>query len=397
MKKIITFCFAAFAAIITGHSQPVLTSGFNGMASVNGTTYTRTGTVGDPTGAYAFVCASNDRTKFFAASFAKRYLYYVDPGSFNVTDSINYIMYNLTASNEPNTLFARTNNGLGRVNTLTKTVTDSVAIPSAQFVTERPNSKEVWVSSNNSIYVVDYTGSLTSTPFTTSAVSTDNGDTRFTKGGTLAYRTAWTGTKVYKINAVTKTVIDSLTTPVGINAIEVSADSSKIFVTFPSAKKVRIYATSTMTIIDSIDCGTREPFDIYRHPTRAEIWVVAHYDDTVTVFNEATHAQIATINIASSPHSLAFGVGTTSINEYYSPAFNIKAYPNPTNGIITISGTTNGDLITVYTLSGRLVSSTHATGAQQSLDISERASGNYIIRVSDSHGYIKASIPVTNR
>ena len=78
-----------------------------------------------------------------------------------------------------------------------------------------------------------------------------------------------------------------------------------------------------MAVTDSIDCGTREPFDIYRHPDRAEIWVVNHFKDTVTVFNETTYAQIAAIPVTGSPHSLAFATGATGINN---PVQNIYAY-----------------------------------------------------------------------
>ncbi len=397
MKKIFTMCIAIFGLKTAAQSQPVIVSGFTGMASVNGTAYSRIGTVGDPTGGYGFVCASKDRTNFFGSSSAKRYIYYVNPSTFTITDSINYKVYAMSATNEPNTMFVRTDNGLSRINTLTKTITDSLAIPSAQFVAERPNSKEVWVTSDNKVYVVDYSGSLAATQFTVSPVSSDNGDMRFTTGGTLAYKVAWTSKKVYKINAASKTIQDSvvITGVTGPGSIEVSADSSKVFVTFPSDKKVRVYSTSTMTIIDSINCGTREPFDIYRHPDRAEIWIVNHFKDTVTVFNEGTYAQIAAINVTSSPHSLAFGTGTTGISRQEIAAEQLKVYPNPASGKVDISGIANGDCIKVYNTIGQLIYSTNASNRQEQLNISQFTAGNYIVIITTYDGKAKANIVFT--
>lgn len=380
MRKKSTLCIVGCLAVFAASGQPVLVSGYNGMASVNGTTYTKTGTAGNTAGAYGFVCASNDRGKFYGAWSARQYIYYIDAATFNVTDSINYTAYAISATNEPSTMFARTANGLTRINTATKTIVDSVAIGSAQFITERPNSKEVWVTSNNNIYVVNYSGAMAATSFTSSVVSTDNGDVRFAKGGSLAYKLAWTSKKVYKINASTKTIIDSIILSTAGGSLEVSADSSKVFVTFPSEKKVRIYSTATNLIIDSIDCGTREPFDIYRHPTRSEIWVVNHFKDSVTVFNENTYAQIAAFNVSTSPHSLAFGSATTGIDEQYGQiSKNIVLYPNPTKNYITLTGAEASNIIKIFTITGKEVMSITATGKTENIDISPLPAGTYLL------------------
>jgi Secretion system C-terminal sorting domain len=383
MKKIITLLSIFQLAAMISMAQPVLVSGFNGMAAVNGTTYHKTGTVGNPTGGYGFVCASNDRMKFFASWFFHQYLYFIDPSTFNVTDSMNYSAYEITAANEPNNMFARTAYGLSRINTTTKTVTDSIAIPTPQYTRERPNSKEVWVTSNNLIYVINYASGLTSTSFAASAVTTDNGEMKFTTGGTLCYKVAWTSNKIYKINAITKAKIDSVSTaPSTPSGVAISADSSQIFVSFPSDFKVRVYATSTMTIVDSISTGTREPFDMYRHPDRPEIWVVNHFKDSVTVYNEASHAFITAFDVNGSPHSLAFGIGSTGINDNHTQFSGILAYPNPAKDFVKITGIPDNATINLSDVTGRIVLSRRSAGIEEVIDTKNLNPGTYFLKVS---------------
>jgi len=392
--KLTALC-ALLACGISANAQPVLAGGFTGMAKVDGGTYTKTGVAGDPAGGYAFVAASHDRTTFFASSSSKHHIYFINPSTYDITDSLAHTVYYITATNEPNTLFARTDSGLCRINTLTKTITDSVNIADAFHVAERPNSKEVWVGANNKVVVVDYTSGLNATPFTYSGVATDNGDIRFTAGGTIAYKLAWTSEKLYKINAATKIVMDSLTCSSSPGNLEVSRDSSKVFITFPGDKKIRIYATSSMTIIDSIDCGTREPFDIYNHPTRNEIWVVNHFKDSVTVFNDATYAQIAALPVTGSPHALAFSLGTTAAGNINTTAATIAAYPNPVSNSITVTGIIAGDNIRAYDVAGHELFTIIVTGTQQTFDISSLGTGIYIMQVLSKEGNRKASLSIT--
>src|SRR4051812_9929476 len=110
MKNGLAF-FAALSFFASASGQPVLVGGFNGMAAVNGTMYNHIGQVGDLTGGYPFVCVSNDRLKFYASSFSKHYLYFIDPATFTVTDSMQHSFYAIGAGNEPNMLFARTDAG----------------------------------------------------------------------------------------------------------------------------------------------------------------------------------------------------------------------------------------------------------------------------------------------
>jgi hypothetical protein len=150
-----------------------------------------------------------------------------------------------------------------------------------------------------------------------------------------------------------------------------------------------------MTIIDSIDCGTREPFDIYNHPTRNEIWVVNHFKDSVTVFNDVSYAQIAAFPVTSSPHALAFGTGTSATDMQIMTTAAIIAYPNPVSNTVTVSGIATGDKIRVYDVAGRELFVLIATGTQQAFDISSLGAGTYTIQILSDQGSRKASLPIT--
>lgn len=379
------------AALTTGAAaQPVLVSGFNTMPTVNGTTYSKIGNLGKPGRAYQYVCCANDRLTMYATSFTVNYLYYIDPATFTITDSMNHQFYNITATNETNTIFARTNTGLARIDAVAKMVTDSINLANAVYVHERPNSKEVWVPSNsNMVYVVDYTSAMTSTSFTAGGSATDVGEVAFTSGGTMAYKLGWNTKKVYKIDAATKTVLDSVS-DAGVSGIAVSADSSKIFVSDHNNHKIRIYLTATMTIVDSISCGTRGPMDLYHHPNRAEIWAANPFKDSITVFNENTYSQIAAFNVNANPHSMAFGISSTAANTA-AKSDNILIYPNPATDAISITGASAGAHITVYNVAGRAISSTVASTGNMSISLADNAAGTYFVQVCDKAGKLQAT------
>ncbi len=394
MRKYFTLMMMSCAT--AAWSQPVISSGFSGMAAVNGTTYTRTGYIPANTGSYQFVGSAKDG-KLFASSFSRMYLYYIDPATFTITDSFAHTLYNISAMNEANTLFARTDNGVLRFNTATKTIVDSVNLSGVSSITERPNSKEVWVINDNQVNVVSYSSGLSASLVGVPASgSSDGGDVRFTTGGSIAYKLSWTRYKVYKIDANTKTLIDSSAAIPGGSSIEVSHDSSKIYVTCPTLFRVRIFRASDMVLIDSFSNGTREPFDLYRHPTRQEIWVVNHFKDSVTVFNESTNAQIAAFGLTSSPHSLAFSSGSTGVKNVAKQS-DINAFPNPTSGVVTITGLNYESWINVYDISGRQVFATHPTDKNCNMDISALDAGMYHLSVWNKENGIETTISILKK
>ncbi|HIB47958.1 MAG TPA: T9SS type A sorting domain-containing protein [Flavobacteriaceae bacterium] len=60
-------------------------------------------------------------------------------------------------------------------------------------------------------------------------------------------------------------------------------------------------------------------------------------------------------------------------------------YPNPTTNLLTISALTNIETITIYNSLGQLILQQEETGNTASVDVSELASGLYIVQVGTGH------------
>lgn len=389
MKQIFTTITALFMLSFSASAQRVLCGGFGttGMGLVNGTTYTKTGTLGS--GGFPFVSASKDGNRFYATGSDK--LYFIDVATSAFTDSLTISLRNLCSSNESDILFATTKTSFVRINTTTKTVVDSLVLGVPWLPEERPNSKEVWVTDSGKIHVIDYSSSLAVTTFSVAASPYDYMGVRFSPGGTMAFKGAGTGKMLYKIDPATKAITASVNTaPVVPGALVVSHDSSKVFVNDATNMKVMIYKSSDLSLLDSIVLN-KVPMNIYRHPTRNEIWVVHHFNDSISVFDENTKALIAAFDCAGSPWYIAFGVGSpTAVQNIMNNNSGISIYPNPANGNITFAGTAKDDKVTICDMSGKVVLSVNKSTEQ--VNISALNAGYYIARIVDSKNSAKAAL-----
>ncbi len=383
MKKLCTLLLAAVA--ISAQAQNALITGFGSMGAINATTYAKTSPVG--TGGYYSVSSSRDGQRFYASR-NNGTLYYINASTYAYTDSISIQFNDIASANETDRLFALRDSFLFRLNTTTKSV-DSIVVGKELFkLEERPGTKEIWISGTNKIYIADYTSSLVVTnTISAGAGQFDYGEIRFTKGGSLAYKLASNVNRLYRINANSKTVTDSVATPyTGVTGIEVSTDSSKVFVSSPNLQRIYIHNATTLALIDSI-VTTRETFFLYRHPSRGEIWAINHFDDSVTVYNDATNAQIAAFDGAPSNHVIAFATGTTSIQNAITKAPGYKIYPNPATTELHIDfGKSEQHNVSVYNTAGVKTAAYAASSASFTLDITALPAGTYFIIVHSNDG-----------
>jgi hypothetical protein len=65
---------------------------------------------------------------------------------------------------------------------------------------------------------------------------------------------------------------------------------------------------------------------------------------------------------------------------------NLRLHPNPTNGIVTLSGTHASDIITAISMDGKLMTELRSTSALQTLDVSGWAPGVYVLTVRSETG-----------
>lgn len=64
----------------------------------------------------------------------------------------------------------------------------------------------------------------------------------------------------------------------------------------------------------------------------------------------------------------------------------MKAHPNPTDGLLIVGGVETGDLLTVFSMDGRLLSESTVVGNRMQVDLSGNPSGVYLLRVIGSQG-----------
>jgi hypothetical protein len=72
----------------------------------------------------------------------------------------------------------------------------------------------------------------------------------------------------------------------------------------------------------------------------------------------------------------------TSVNSLESD--NIMLYPNPTNGVINISGVKNGYRIQVYNSAGSVIRNINVKNDIEKISLNNEPAGMYIIVVSDN-------------
>lgn len=297
--------------------QKIMVSGTTGIANLSGTTYPGTlyqfvSTVGS--GNYYAVSTSADGGIFFAAKNDGK-VYQFNSTTLATIKSTTKQFFDIASGRTNGVLYGITDSALVRMNVSTDAMASSQKFGILYKLEERPNSNEVWVTSGNKICIVRDT--ITTDASTVMGSDTtiiagsnvnDFGDIRFTKDGLYAFKLSNSSNRLYRIDAVTKAIKDSITTHYsGVNGLELTKDQTKVYVSCPAAFKIYIYSTSTLALVDSI-ATVRRPYTLYSnpHPLKSEIWAVNTADNFVTVYNDVNKTQVRTLAAATSNGTIAF-------------------------------------------------------------------------------------------
>lgn len=359
------------------YAQPIICSG-SPLSGIDGNTYHKTTSTGP--GMFGAV-ASLKNGRLFATNNGK--LKYISTAGFSVFDSMNINIAYLTNAGSNDTMFGlKTNALLYQFSTVNKTIIDSIPIAGLYHVkmTERPTTNEVWVC-GLPVNIIDYTNALAVTKVMSLGYNIT--DVKFSSDGLKAYAISATTKTIYSLDAVNKTVLDSLNiTPDTPAALEISADNSKLFVAVTG--KVRVYQASGFSLTSSINM-TRPVAAMYRHPFRKEIWCVQPSGKLVSVFNATNYALIDSTIVGDNPASLAFGDLSTSVEKTLTND-NINIYPNPASTTLEVECGHEDHTISLYDLNGILLQEKQSSGKRTTFFIDTLPPGNYIVKITNGTG-----------
>ncbi len=124
---------------------------------------------------------------------------------------------------------------------------------------------------------------------------------------------------------------------------------------------------------DGFDLNENIRWKAYMHQTGTTVNLAAAYS-TIMPHHDGTFNMLGLSMVD------AFETDVVGINENVSAS--VRAYPNPSNGAVTISGHQPGDRISIYDNNGRLVMQTVANGPQMQL-LLDRA-GLYVVTIQNT-------------
>ncbi|MCB0699505.1 MAG: T9SS type A sorting domain-containing protein [Chitinophagales bacterium] len=379
MKKVCTLLCGIVLSASTATAQKLVSATSEGLVIIDAPTYQNKDTIRKENFKYAVATG----TKAYVSTQTTNTLYFVDLNTNTIIDSMGISPIRMVALPDTNILFAAVGSVLYKINTATKTMVDSITLAAQiQYMTKHPIHDEIWVSHSNIVDVIQYGTSFSNLPIVTGIGNADYGPIRFTKGGSVAYKTIGAKKRVFKIDVSSRSVIDSVTinTPMNtVNAIEVSADSATLYVASTSSKKIFVVNTATMSVTDSVS-AVHSPTAMYRHPSKNEIWVVNHTDHKVTVLDASSNGISNIISSPRFPRNLCFAVGPTDITETAKQQKIQLLYPNPTSDVLYLTGHDRAQA-TIYNTAGQTVLQTSVK--QNSIDVSTLAQGLYIIKLTD--------------
>ena len=264
---------------------------------------------------------------------------------------------------------------------ITKSASPAIAITGAITVTAATIETATGVSLNKTATTISVGGDETLTATVAPANATNKAVTWSSSDNTVATVDA-TG-KVTGIKAgtagITVTTVDGSHTA----TCTVTVQAGTIAVSGISLNKT---ATTVSVGGDETLMATVAPANA---TNKAVTWrssdnAVATVDANGKVTGIKAGTAIITVTTLDSNHTATCTVTVTSddVSNGIVDDVSLKAYPNPTEGLVTVTGLTPGATIRVYSNFGLLVASHTATDAKMTIDFGSFAPGMYYINVN---------------
>jgi len=272
-------------------------------------------------------------------------------------------------------------------NTVTITATDTSGNTSAATaVVTVTDAITPVVATKHAIVKLDAQGNGTLTPEEINKSSTDN----CSIASYAVSKTAFTCENIGE-NTVTLTVTDASGNAATATSIVLVADvNSPMVITKPFTVSLDANSAATITAED-IDNNSTDNCSITKYTVSKTTFSCDDLgDNTVTLTVTDAYGNIAsrtaTVTVTDPNNNC-----TTAGFENASLNADVKLYPNPTNGTITIATSKNVNNVEVYDISGRLVKNLNLKGTGNlTTDISALNAGVYFVKIyGDNSSAIK--------
>lgn len=341
---------------------------------------------------------SSDGSKLLAYNETLNRAYIINAANDAIIDSCNFTGFIGGLVFGPGNTLYYSGNPTTRIYKLdwsTKALVDSSATFSSgtAFMKNRPGTSEIWVAIDNKLHSFSQS-SMVLTAINSNVPGSQyiaSGITFNQTGTTVYYASKPNGGqgKLYKMDAATKAIQDSLLSPDwhgNLKALTVSNDTTLYIAYFGlwpnEPSKIYLGKSNNMAggLLDSVTTA-HKPFAMVEKPGSDELWVVYHYDGKVGILNKTANlAAMDSIVVGTNPKVVVFAAGSTSVaqtteNKIWS------VYPNPGNGLYYVVAKADKIQYTVTDITGRkVVSGTVSKG--QPVDITNTQPGIYYLRLT---------------
>ncbi|NYF09841.1 YVTN family beta-propeller protein [Leifsonia sp. AK011] len=215
----------------------------------------------------------------------------------------------------------RDSNSVSVIDVATSAETDEIPVGTEpKGLAISPDGSEVWVAVLGSITETDITIIETSDLSTTAISSGGNGPyaVEFDAAGAYAYVSNYLSSSVAKIDAATRSVVDTVSLPDTYpEDIALGVEEQTLYVTLSAVDGVARVSTSTLDEIGSPIAVGDFPVGIELSPSESELWVTNNSASSVSVISTTSNTVVGTISTNPAPTDVVFdsdGYGWISSN-----------------------------------------------------------------------------------
>lgn len=386
--KNLTFTLLILSVLFTSNAaiaQKAYITGYSGLSVYSAGNIHSQDTI--CCGQMTYIAKQYDNNLLFVTHWMDNRMYYIDSMD-KIVDSMSIRIWDLVSDDSTNKIFASQtiNNAVYIIDPVAKTY-DSVTINEPNMLEKRPGKKEIWVANKSQFSVIDYSGTPSVTNYTFTVNNTFyRDDIRFTKDGNTAMLPDGYGGKTYKIDANTKTIIDSINIA---GHVEFSNNDAKFYLSGGLKNKVYIYNTTTLALLDSI-ATTRGANGLYINPYTGNLWVVNHNENSLTIIDTTTNMVIDSTHTTTGPDYVVFNKPKpSSVGNIAQGTNDIVVYPNPANHTIFLNQEVEN--IVLHNVQGQVIRKADNTNK---LDLTNVPAGTYLLNIYTHEVYTSKRITI---